>query len=150
MLKKTGIKLKTVFILAVFLVICKGLNAQCDNNLRREAYKLIEGGTYIRDFKVSLNESKPKKPATDEKSIILSKGNRYRFVIIKDPMREGEPVLRVFDQHTEYATNLTAGNNSAQAFDFICTNTQVYSLSVHFQNGKDGCCILMLGLMGGH
>ena len=138
---------KIIFVLLFFLSIHTFSSAQCDNNLRREAYKAIEGGTYIRDFKISLAESKPKKPTTDEKSIMLNKGNRYRFVIMKDPTRQGNPIVRIYDQHTDYATNLVATGSTTQIFDFVCNKTQVYNISIHFENGKDGCCILMMGLM---
>jgi len=149
-IKKLILFFSTALILFLLLIFTtNSLKAQCDNNLRREAYKAIEGGTYIRDFRIAIGESKPKKPATEEKSVILSKGNRYRFVIIKDPTREGDPILKIYDQHREFATN-AFGDGSVQVFDFVCNNTQVYKLSVHFQQGKDGCCILMLGLMEKH
>lgn len=147
MLASSKFLYKIPLVLLLFISVQQLATAQCDNDLRREAYKEIEHGTYIRDFKISMAESRPRKPATEEKSFALNKGNRYRFVIMKDPTRTGNPVLTIFDHHTDYAIGQVAAGATSQILDFVCNKTQVYTISVHFENGKDGCCILMIGLM---
>lgn len=119
--------------------------AQCDNNQRREAYKSLGSGTYLRDIKVSLPASKPKKPATKSHVISMNKGSRYRFVLVADPELPGKPALRISDEFTEYITLDNGSLNSS--IEFSCKKTQAYNVEVFFQGGQDGCCILMLGLM---
>ncbi len=132
-----------VFILSIAIPV--EVKAQCDNSLKREAYKSIESGTYLRDFRISLPGGRAKNPPTDEKNIILNKGSRYRFSIASDPLLEAIPVIRIYDSSTEYIT-VDNGTMSVH-FDFVCNKTQVYYVSVSFKNARDGCCILMLGLM---
>lgn len=139
------IKLIVVFIVAITLFKPQHSHAQCDNSLKRAAYKGIETGTYLRDFRISLPDSKAKKPVTEEKNVILNKGNRYRFSVSADPTLVGKPVVKIFDPSVEY---ITAENGTQSViFDFVCNKTQVYYVSVSFQNGQEGCCILMLALM---
>ena len=133
------------FVFIFFISISVDVKAQCDNSLKREAYKSIESGTYLRDFRISLPCGKPKNPPTEEKNIILNKGSRYRFSVASDPITEALPVIRIYDTSTEY---ITVDNGTLSVyFDFVCNKTQVYYVSVSFKNGQDGCCILMLGLM---
>ncbi|HOG20340.1 MAG TPA: hypothetical protein PKW37_07865 [Salinivirgaceae bacterium] len=132
-----------IFILSIATSV--EVKAQCDNSLKREAYKSIESGTYLRDFRISLPGGRAKNPPTDEKNIILNKGSRYRFSVASDPILEAMPVIRIYDSSTEY---ITVDNGTMSVyFDFECKKTQVYNVSVSFKNGRDGCCILMLGLM---
>jgi hypothetical protein len=141
-----GISLAASLIVLFLMFNSHSAQAQCDNNQRREAFKSIEGGTYLRDYKVAFPESRAKKPTTDEKNMVMNKGSRYRFSVAADPSKPGKPVIRIYDQHTEY---ITVDNGAQSAvFDFMCNKTQVYYISVHFQNGQEGCCIMMLGLMG--
>ncbi len=134
-----------ITITSTLFLFPRSVSAQCDNSLRREAYKSIEGGTYLRDYKVTFPETRAKKPTSDEKSIVMNKGSRYRFSVAADPTKPGKPIVRIFDQHTDY---ITVDNGAQSAvFDFMCNKTQVYYISVHFQDGKEGCCIMMLGLM---
>ena len=134
----------------VILFLISGLlpqNAmgQCDNNLRRDAYKLLDGATYLRDMKVSLASSKSKNPDTEEKLFMMNKGSRYRFVVASDPSKPGVPVIRIYDQFKDYV--VSDKGIPTVTFDFICKKTQIYKISVNFQEGKDGCCIFMMSMV---
>lgn len=137
-----------LLLLLVIAVVFQAQNsfAQCDNSQRREAYKRLDGGTYLRDFKVSLPEKSGRRVPVEELSVLLNKGSRYRFVAQGDPQRPGNPVVRIYDQFQEYV--VAENGTQTVVFEFECNKTQVYNIQVYFQNGKDGCCILMLGLMG--
>ncbi|HON18975.1 MAG TPA: hypothetical protein PK990_07385 [Salinivirgaceae bacterium] len=144
MLKKLPNFTSLIIFLSILLFNAINLNAQCDNNQRRDAYKQLAGATYLRDFKISLPEKSGRKIPVEELSMIMNKGSRYRFVAQGDPTRPGNPVVIIYDNFQEYV-NAENGTQTV-IFEFECTKTQVYNIQVSFQNGKDGCCILMLGL----
>ena len=144
-IKSTNLSPFLFFVLFLIGIIPNSVSAQCDNNLRREAYKSLGNGTYLRDIKVNIPDCNPKKPTVDEKTMMMNKGSRYRFVLQSDPTKPGKPAIRIFDQFTDYI-NVDKGTPST-VFDFMCNKTQVYYISVYFQDGKDGCCIVMMGLM---
>ncbi|MDD2564991.1 MAG: hypothetical protein PHU27_12330 [Salinivirgaceae bacterium] len=137
-----------LFVIILFLIsglLPQDVMGQCDNNLRRDAYKLLDGATYLRDMKISLAASKSKNPDKEEKPFMMNKGNRYRFVVASDPSKPGVPVIRIFDQFKDYV--VSDKGTPTVAFDFICKKTQIYKISVNFQEGKDGCCIFMMSMV---
>lgn len=137
--------LVTLLILLLFSGLLIPANGQCDNSQRRDAYKLLNGATYLRDLKIDLPESRSKKPATEEKPFMMNKGSRYRFAVVADPTKSGIPIVRIFDQFKDYV--VADKGTSSNVFDFICNKTQIYTISVHFQEGKDGCCIFMMAMV---
>ena len=143
-------KIKYIILLIVS-VFAFNINAkaQCGNNLKRECFQLIKSGHYMKDFRLRFEQSSKRNPKSEEYSIILNKGNRYRFVIKNDKTKEGEAIIKLYDDFKIYASSYDeASATHHSAFDFMCQKTQVYYLSGHFLEGKKGCSIIMLGLMG--
>ncbi|PLX14601.1 MAG: hypothetical protein C0599_18555 [Salinivirgaceae bacterium] len=141
-------KIITVILFSVFLFNLN-THAQCGNELKREAYEKIKGGTYLKDFRIRFEESSKKNPDSEEFTIMLYKGVRYRFVLKNDKTKEGEAVIKLYDDFKIYASSYDgASATHHNVFEFFCQKTQAYYVSGHFLDGKKGCAIIMLGNMG--
>jgi len=144
MLKKLAL-----FILFFSLLSLGDARAQCGNELKREAYQKIKGGTYLKDFRIRFEESSKRNPESDEFTIMLYKGVRYRFVVKNDQSKEGEAIIKLYDDFKIYASSYDeASATHHNIFEFFCQKTQAYYLSGHFKDGDKGCAIIMLGNMG--
>jgi hypothetical protein len=142
-------KNKGLVFLSFFMIIAVGGFAQCGNELKREAYEKIKGGVYLKDFRIRFEESSKKSPDSEEFTIMLYKGVRYRFVVKNDDTRPGEGVIKLYDDFKIYASSFDAASATHNSiFDFFCQKTQAYYLSGHFNEGEKGCAIIMLGNMG--
>lgn len=130
-----------LLILMIFLVFQPGkTNAQCGLALKDEVMKEIGKATYLKDFRVKLEENKPEKQAKEEFSILLNKGTHYRFNIKSDSVCSDQVILKLYDFTKFYGSNFDqADGTSYTYFDFFCAKTQVYYLSISFAQGKSGC-----------
>ena len=59
-----------LFILFFSLLSLGDARAQCGNELKREAYQKIKGGTYLKDFRIRFEESSKRNPDSDEFTIM--------------------------------------------------------------------------------
>ena len=143
--------IQKVIILILFsaLFYSNESQAQCGNDLKREAYEKIKGGTYLKDFRIRFEESSKKDPDSEEFTIMLYKGVRYRFSIKNDKTKEGEAIVKLYDDFKIYASSYDAASATHHnVFEIFCQKTQAYYVSGHFKDGKKGCAIIMLGNMG--
>jgi hypothetical protein len=114
--------------------------AQCGLALKDEVMKEIGKATYLKDFRVKLEENKPEKQAKQEFSILLNKGTHYRFNIKSDSVCSDQVILKLYDFTKFYGSNFDQADGTAYSFfDFFCAKTQVYYLSISFAQGKAGC-----------
>lgn len=141
---------KFVLILSLFLLfITVHSYGQCGNELKREAYEKISGGTYLKDFRIRFEDSSKKSPDKEEFTIMLYKGVRYRIVIKNDDTKPGEAVIKLYDDFKIYVSSFDeASATHHNVLEFYCQKTQAYYLSGHFNDGIKGCAIIMLGNMG--
>jgi len=141
---------KIVSIFSIFfLFFAVHSFGQCGNELKREAYEKISGGTYLKDFRIRFEESSKKDPAKEEFTIMLYKGVRYRLVIKNDSSKPGEAVIKLYDDFKIYVSSFDeASATHHNVLEFYCQKTQAYYLSGYFKDGVQGCAIIMMGNMG--
>lgn len=122
--------------------------AQCGFALRDKLLPQIGGATFMKDFRVSLEEGNEKKPPKEEFGILLNKGTHYRFNIQADSLCEDQVVLRLYDHDRHYGGNYDPDDGTSyRYFDFFCAKTQIYFLSVSFAKGKKGCAVAIVSFV---
>jgi len=131
----------SVLFIAVFIIsLSYKASAQCGMALKDEVMKEIGKATYLKDFRVRLEENTPDKQGKEEFSILLNKGTHYRFTIKSDSICTDQVILKLFDFTKPYGSNFDQADGTAYtSFDFFCAKTQVYYLSISFAAGKAGC-----------
>jgi hypothetical protein len=133
-------KLSALFLVLFAVFTASKANAQCGIALKDEVMKEIGKATYLKDFRVRLEENTPAKQGKEEFSILLNKGTHYRFTIKSDSVCTDQVILKLYDFTHYYGSNFDqADGSSVTSFDFFCAKTQVYYLSISFAAGKAGC-----------
>ncbi len=153
--KKDNLLIFRVFLFVGFILFISGtqqIKAQCGLALKDVALKEIGNATYLKDFRVRLEEGKnPKKPPTQEFSILLNKGTHYRFNIKADKDCGDQVILKLFDFTRPYGSNYDPDDGTTvSCFDFFCSKTQVYYLSISFADAKPGCAAAIVSFVGNY
>jgi hypothetical protein len=136
-------------LFGAFLLGPKQSMAQCGMALKDVVVKEIGNATYLKDFRVRLEEGKnPNKPPTQEFSILLNKGTHYRFNIKADSTATDQVILKLYDFQRFYGSNYDQSDGTSyEFFDFFCAKTQVYYLSISFATAKPGCAAAIVSFV---
>lgn len=125
--------------------------AQCGIALKEVVVLEIGEATYLKDFRVRLDEGNAKKPPSKEFSILLNKGTHYRMNIQADKDVDDQVILKLYDFTRLYGSNYDADDGTSyEKFDFFCAKTQVYYLSISFANAKEGCAAAVVSFVGNY
>ena len=111
------------FIFATIVIIFSlsaGLTAQCDNSLISITKEENGGATYVKHFKVRFDQAKnPKKASIANFTVLLNKGNHYRFNVHNDGNKPGHAKLTLYDDFKTYGSNINPANGKEyKYFDF--------------------------------
>jgi hypothetical protein len=133
----------TIICLFVFSLTS---SAQCDNSLIDITKSENGGATYVKHFKVRFEKAKnPKKASKANFTILLNKGNHYRFNVHNDENKPGKAKLTLYDDYKDYGSNINPENGKVYPyFDFYCKKTNPYYISITFVDGEAGCAVGML------
>lgn len=142
------IKAVLVFSLNIFLALLNNTHAQCGNALRDVVLNEIGDATYLKDFRVRLDEGKPKEPPKKEFPILLNKGTHYRFNVKADEKCEDQVIMKLYDFTKYYGANYDPDDGTTyEYFDFFCAKTQVYYVSLSFVDASEGCAAAIVSFV---
>lgn len=138
---------KAIFVLFLISIFCTvNVFSQCDNSLIDITKENNGGATYVKHFKVRFEKSKnPRKASIANFTILLNKGNHYRFNVQNDTTKPGKAKLTLYDDFKVYGSNINPSNGKIYPyFDFYCKKTNPYYISIQFVDGEEGCAVGML------
>ncbi len=139
-----------IFILFIFFsIVSANTFAQCDNAFISKCANSGGKTKYIKHFRIRFGEAKNIKKRSEGKfTLMLMKGNHYRFIICNDPSKPGITIMELSNDFTKFGSNHNSQNDTEyKAFDFICTKTGPYYIKLFFKNGKEGCGVCALTLV---
>ncbi len=147
--------IKIIQLLALLLVVLHApqyAHSQCGMALKEVVVQEIGNATYLKDFRVRLEEGKnSNKPPTQEFSILLNKGTHYRFNIKADSTAQDQVILKLYDFQRFYGSNFDESDGTSyEAFEFFCAKTQVYYLSISFAEARGGCAAAIVSFVGNY
>lgn len=135
-------------LLFIFSIVgVTNVNAQCGEELLKQALKEMGEGQYIKDFKIELKkDNKDANVGYVKFSIILNSRSHYMFNVVNGSQNAESVVMQLFDGEKMLATNLFKGKlyNSCQV---IIGKTKVYNLVFSFKGGAEGCASSVLSLV---
>jgi len=142
-------KFITVLFLVFFSVLSANVLAQCDDAFISACSNGGEKVKYVKHFRIRFAEAPNiKKRSEGLFTLMLNKGNHYRFLICNDPSKPGSTIMELSDDFSQFGSNFNAQTNSEyKAFDFICNKTGPYYIKMFFKDGKDGCGVCVLALV---
>ena len=137
-----------IIVFGVVFMFGKSAKAQCGMALKDVVVLEIGDAIYLKDFRIRMEEGNPKKPPAKEFSILLNKGTHYRFNIKANEDCEDNPILKLFDFTKPYGSNYDPDDGTTyEAFEFFCSKTQVYYLSMSFAKAKKGCAVTVVSFI---
>jgi len=139
-----------VLVTALFIFTSNSSKAQCNSSLVTVcSAELGDGATYLKELRAKLqaHKSGQQKPVA-RYSILLNKGNHYRFNVCGAQEFDSEPILQLYDKSKLLGSTYFAKTDKHYpAFDFVCPKTGVYKVMVSFTNGDEGCAVGILSLI---
>ncbi|MCK4662395.1 MAG: hypothetical protein KAT68_05995 [Bacteroidales bacterium] len=104
---------------------------------------------YLKHFKVRFEKSKnPKKAPSADYTILLNKGNHYRFNVHNDSTKTGKAILTLYDDYNVFGSNFVESTGKEyKYFDFYCKRTNPYYISIKFKDGEEGAAVGMLSFV---
>lgn len=137
------------YLLFLFFAIPSQSNAQCDNEFIDKCANSGGETKYIKHFRIRFAEAKNiKKRSEGNFTIMLMKGNHYRFLVCNDPSKPGKTIIELSNNFAQFGGNYNAAEDKEyRAFDFICTKTGPYYLKMFFKDGEEGCGVCVISLV---
>jgi hypothetical protein len=135
-------------LLLFFLHFVKDGSAQCDQAFIDQCAS-NSAVKYIKHFRIRFTDSKNEKTRSDGHfSIMLNKGNHYRFLVCNDPSKPGSTIIELSSDFASFGGNYNAAEDKEyKAFDFVCSKTGPYYLKMFFKNGEEGCGVCVVSLV---
>ncbi|MDA3891923.1 MAG: hypothetical protein PF517_09710 [Salinivirgaceae bacterium] len=142
-------KLIALFFIFVLFAQSNKISAQCDNAFINTCSTSGGEAKYIKHFRIRFAEAPNiKKRSQGTFTLMLMKGNHYRFLICNDPSKPGATIMELSNDFSQYGSNYNAQTDTEyRAFDFICSKTGPYYIKMFFKDGKEGCGVCVLTLV---
>ncbi|MFO7864742.1 MAG: hypothetical protein R6U85_12125 [Salinivirgaceae bacterium] len=107
----------------------------------------IGNATYMKDFKVKLQQSSVKPPPSSKFSVLMNKGTIYKLNTCNADGYEGQAIVELYDGNKKITSNLQPDGSVKDAAGFFCQKSGVYKVDVYFKDGKEGAAVVILSFM---
>ena len=136
-------------LFAILSITSISVYGQCDNNFISKCAQSGGKAKYVKHFRIRFKEAPNKNKISEGKfTLMLNKGNHYRFNICNDPSKPGTTIMELSNDFTEFGSNFNGSTNKTyKAFDFVCSKTGPYYIKMFFKDGKEGCGVCVLTLV---
>ena len=135
-----------LFLIVSFFVFSGQLLAQTDELVNVCALD-IGNATYLKDFKVKLQQSSVKPAPSAKFSVVLNKGTTYKINVCNAEGYEGKAVVRLMENNNLLGTNQKPDGGFVEAIGFGCQKTGVYQIQISFNEGKEGAAVAILSFV---
>jgi len=142
--------MKHLLIISIFLLgllSVKTVKAQCDDRLIEVCYPEIKDFKFIKHYPVKFKKSKKDAPLTGKNVVVLNQGVKYRFVVCNASDYSSQLVLQLHQSSNNAMMSTTydaSSNKVYNDFEFVCKSSGVYYLIYFFQDGKEGCAVILM------
>ncbi|MEE1346480.1 MAG: hypothetical protein U0K36_01175 [Bacteroidales bacterium] len=130
-------------IIAIF-AMASSVNAQCGDELMKQALGAMGNYQYIKDFDIKLAAGTSK---TGSKfSVVLNSRTHYQVNIANGSANSENVVVEIYDGDKLIGSN-SANGKVFTAFQFICSKTGAYKLHVCTSGDTEACARAVLSLV---
>lgn len=141
---------KIVFIASLIFSISIAGNAfaQCSDELIEVCYPLLGDFKYIKSYPIKFKKSKKGTPPLSGKNVlVLNGGTKYKIVACNAEEMEGKLIMQLFQSSSSTLVGSTYDPTTKKHYngiEFSCKMSGVYYLSYYFDEGKEGCSVILL------
>ena len=126
------------------LAMASSVNAQCGDELMKQALGAMGNYQYIKDFDIKLAAGTSK---TGSKfSVVLNSRTHYQVNIANGSANSENVVVEIYDGDKLIGSN-SANGKVFTAFQFICSKTGAYKLHVCTSGDTEACARAVLSLV---
>ena len=130
-------------IIAIF-AMASSVNAQCGDELMKQALGAMGNYQYIKDFDIKLAAGTSK---TGSKfSVVLNSRTHYQVNIANGSANSENVVAEIYDGDKPIGSN-SANGKAFTAFPFLCSKTGAYKLHVCTSGDTEACARAVLSLV---
>lgn len=130
-------------IIAIF-AMASSVNAQCGDELMKQALGAMGNYQYIKDFDIKLAAGTSK---TGSKfSVVLNSRTHYQVNIANGSANSENVIVEIYDGDKLIGSN-SANGKVFTAFQFICSKTGAYKLHVCTSGDTEACARAVLSLV---
>ena len=130
-------------IIAIF-AMASSVNAQCGDELMKQALGAMGNYQYIKDFDIKLAAGTSK---TGSKfSVVLNSRTHYQVNIANGSANSENVLVEIYDGDKLNGSN-SANGKVFTAFQFICSKTGAYKLHVCTSGDTEACARAVLSLV---
>ena len=140
--------MRVLIIITFIVAFSHDGKAQCNDELLSMAInQLTPGYDYVKDIKVRLKKSKKKgPPITVKQGLIFNKGQTYKVYARNANEFEGKLIFQLHNQKGVQGISYANGRHYPKGFTFKCTATGMYYLTYYYENGGEGCSVLVVAV----
>ena len=141
--------MKRLISIMIFLFITIGFTqAQCNKSLVTSCCNNISSSSiFLQQYRAKLGESANSDVPVARFSVLLNKGNTYKFDVCSALDYEGEAILQLYDGNKLIASTYhDPSQTNFKAFEFFCTKSAIYKIYISFLDGKKGCAVGVLSM----
>ena len=125
------------------------VSAQCDKTLVDKAFdNLKENQVFIREFKIRLDKSSPKKPEPVAKyNLYMQEGIVYRISIENADQNESATIVQLYKNEELVLSNFNSNQNYiSNEVEYTPGHSGKYILYFSFLEGRPGCAVAILSM----
>lgn len=136
--------MKRILLLLALVLSAFTAQAQCGDELMKQALGAMGNYQYIKDFDIKLSAGTSK--TGNKFSVVLNSRTHYQVNIANGSSNSENVVVEIYDGDNLIGSN-SANGKVFTAFQFICSKTGVYKLHVCTQGDTDACARAVLSLV---
>ena len=140
---------RTISIIIFLLFSVSFANSQCGQSLVTSCTKNISpNAMFLQQYRAKLgSQADAKDLPVSRFSVLLNKGNTYKFDVCSALDSEGEAILQLYDGSKLVASTFhNVSKTNFKAFEFFCRKSAIYKIQISFIDGKPGCAVGILSL----
>ena len=140
---------RTIFTILFTIIAISFANSQCNKDLVTNCCTNISSSSiFLQQYRAKLGTSKANQDIPVARfSVLLNKGNTYKFDICSALDFEGEAILQLYDGNKLIASTFhKPSKTDFKAFEFFCSKSAIYKIYISFLDGKQGCAVGILSM----
>ena len=138
--------LLTVAFIFAMMFAAEIVKGQCDDQLIEVCYPEIGDFKFLKHYQIRFKKSKKDAPLKGKNVLVLTQDTKYKIVVCNATDYDGQLIFQLFQSSSNSLVASTydpATQKLHNGFEFVCRTSGIYYLAYYYQDGKEGCSVIM-------